>query len=111
MPGSDSMSLPAGQTLGTGSVLTFHARGKDRETRVTAFEEGRRLALTSTQGGVTATYEYALAPTPDGAEITLNACCEASGFWKLLHPVIAFAMKQADSPQIANLKALVERSA
>jgi len=110
MPGIDRMALPVGQILETGSVLTFNARGKDRETRVTALEKGKRLALTSKQGGVTATYEYLLAPVPDGAEITLNARCKATGFWKLLHPVIVIAMKKADSPQLVNLKALIERS-
>ena len=110
MPGIDSMSLHDGQILETGSALTFHARGKARESRVTALEKGKRLALTSTQGGVTATYEYSLVPVADGAEVTLNAKCEATGVWKLLHPVIVIAMRKADSPQLANLKALIERS-
>ncbi len=110
MPGINHMTLPAGQVLEAGSVLTFNARGKDRETCVTALEKGKRLALTSTQGGVTATYEYLLSPVSEGAEVTLNARCEAKGVWKLLHPVIVIAMRKADSPQLMNLRALIERS-
>ncbi len=108
MPSIDRMSLPAGQPLETGTVLKFHARGKDRETRVTALETGRKLALTSTQGGVTATYEYLLTPSGGGTEITLNAACKAAGLWKIIHPLIVVAMRAADSPQLANLKALIE---
>ncbi len=110
MPGVDGFTLSGGGTLQTGSVLVFRARGKDREASVTVLEEARRFALTSTQGGVTATYEYVLAPIPDGAEVTLNARCNATGMWKLIHPVIVMAMKKADSPQLSNLKALIERS-
>lgn len=110
MPGIDDMTLPGGGALQTGSVLVFRARGKDRESRVTALEDTKKLALTSTQGGVTATYEYVLTPAPDGTDIMLNASCEATGYWRLLHPVIVMAMKKADSPQLANLKALIERS-
>ena len=40
--------------------ISFKARGKERETRVTAFDRGKRIALTSTQAGVTATYTYAV---------------------------------------------------
>jgi carbon monoxide dehydrogenase subunit G len=110
MPGIDRMTLADGDELETGSIITFNARGNDRETRVTALERGKRLALTSTQGGVTATYEYLLAAASGGTDITLNASCKATGFWKLLHPLIILAMKKADSPQLANLKALAEQS-
>ena len=103
------MTLPTDRPLEIGTILKFSARGKERETSVTALETLKKLALTSTQGGVTATYEYALTPVGDGTEITLNAGCEATGFWALLHPVINFAMKRADSSQLANLKAAIER--
>jgi len=36
--------------LKLGTVLKFNARGKERETRVTALEPDKRLALTPTQG-------------------------------------------------------------
>ncbi len=38
--------------LEIGSTFRFKARGKEHETRVTAFEPGKRIAVTSTQGGV-----------------------------------------------------------
>lgn len=92
-----------------GTRLAFRARGKERESRVTALDAGKRIALTSTQGGVTATYTYGLAPAGDGTEVTLEAVCDATGAWKLLHPIIVLAMRKSDSSQLANLKTAMER--
>ena len=66
MTGIENLAAKGGGPLELGTRLSFTARGKERETRVTAFEPGRQIALTSTQGGVTATYSYALAPDGDG---------------------------------------------
>ncbi len=97
--------------LEIGTRFGFEARGKLRETRVTALVPGKRIALTSTQGGVTATYTYSVAPTGDGTEVVLDAVCEATGLWKLLHPIIVVAMRKSDSSQLANLKQATDRSA
>ena len=58
---------------------------------------------------MTAVYTHSPAPDGGGTEVTLNAVCEATGFWKLLHPMIAIAMKQNDSSQLANLKVAMNR--
>jgi len=97
--------------LEIGTRFGFQARGKQRETRVTDFDSGKRIALTSTQGGVTATYTYSVAPAGGGTEMTLNAVCDATGLWKLIHPVIVFAMKKSDATQLANLKRAMGRTA
>ena len=95
--------------LQVGTRFTFKSRGKDHETRVTALEPGARIELTSTQGGVTAVYAYGVRPNGDGTVVTLEAVCSATGWWKLIHPLIAFAMKKSDSSQLANLKAAMAR--
>ena len=97
MTGVEAMTQTAEGPLEIGTRFTFRSRGKQRETRVTALDPGRRIALTSTQGGVT------------GTQLSLHAVCEATGAWKLLHPLIAFAMKQSDSSQLAKLKAAMDR--
>lgn len=94
-----------------GTRFRFRSRGKDRETRVTALDPGKRIALTSTQGGVTATYSYTLAPTSGGTEITLEAVCQAKGLWKLAHPLIVIAMRKSDSSHLAKLKGAMEGAA
>lgn len=57
------------------------ARGRVRETRVTALDPSNWIVSTSMLGGVTATYVYSVIPAGDGAEITLEAECKATGFW------------------------------
>ena len=63
-----------------GTHFRFKARGKEHDTRVTALDQGKQIALTSTQGGVTATYTYSVEPVGDGTEITLQAVCKSTGF-------------------------------
>lgn len=109
MTGVEAMTQTTEGPLEIETRFSFMARGKERETRVTGFDPGKRIALTSTQGGVTAVYTYSLVPDGDGTETTLEAVCEATGLWKLLHPIIAVAMKQSDSSQLANLKAAISR--
>jgi len=108
MPGIDDMSQTTPGPVEVGTNLTFDARGKQRASQVSDLDPGQRLALTSTQGGVTATYTYSVAPSDAGTEMTLHAVCRATGFWKLLHPLIVFAMRKSDGPQLSNLKAVIE---
>jgi hypothetical protein len=110
MTGIEGMTPTTQAPVSVGTRLKFRARGKERETRVTALDPGRRIALTSTQGGVTATYTYTVAPAGDGTEVTLDAVCRTSGVWKLLHPLIVFAMRRSDSSQLADLKAAMSGS-
>lgn len=109
MTGIENMTPTSDGPLTTGTCFTFTSRGKERETQVTALEPGTRIALTSTQGGVTATYTYTLVPSGEGAELTLDARCRATGLWKLLHPLIVFAMRKCDASQVTNLKAALNR--
>ena len=109
MAGIDGMTQDDEGPLDVGTQLRFNARGKERSSQVTEFEPGRRVALTSTQGGITATYTYSLASADGGTDATLDAICEAKGLWKMLHPLIVFAMKRSDSSHLANLKAAMEQ--
>ncbi len=107
MTGVEEMTPLTQGPIEVGTRFRFKARGKEHESEVTALEPGKRIALTSTQGGVTATYVYSLAPAGNNTEVTLNAVCEATGFWKLIHPIIVFAMKKSDSSHLAKLKAAI----
>jgi uncharacterized protein YndB with AHSA1/START domain len=107
MTGVEEMTPLTQGPIEVGSRFRFKARGKERDSYVTAFEPGKRIALTSTQGGVTATYTYSLASAGNSTEVTLNAVCHATGFWKLLHPIIVFAMKRSDASHLAQLKTAI----
>ena len=109
MTGVENMTQKTPGPLEIGTRFSFESRGRERETRVTALDPGERIALTSTQGGVTATYTYSMSPTGEGTELTLEAMCEADGVWKLLHPLIVFAMKKSDASHLSNLKAAMSR--
>ena len=107
MTGVEEMTPLTQGPIEVGTRFRFKARGKDRESEVTALKPGKRIALTSTQGGVTATFIYSLAPAGESTAVTLNATCKATGFWRLLHPFIVFAMKQSDSSHLAKLKTAI----
>ena len=109
MTGVDGLTQEGSGPLEVGTRLRFRSRGKERSSHVSALVPGRRIALTSAQGGITATYTYSLEPSGDGTEATLDATCEASGIWRLLHPLIVFAMRKSDSAHLANLKSAMER--
>ena len=97
--------------VGVGTKLAFHARGAERHSEIVAFEPERTMALSSTQGGVTAVYTYTCEPQGQGCRVRLDASCEARGFgWKLMHPLITMMMKRVDGGQLSALKTLVEGS-
>jgi len=109
MPGISDIQQMTEGPIGRGTRLGFNARGRAHETQVTEFEAGRRLTLASNQGGVTATYAYKIEPEGSGSRVSLDAACVARGLWRVLHPLISYAMRRADSGQVALLKAAFER--
>lgn len=108
MKGVDSMNQTSDGPLGVGTRFVFRARGADHVTEVTAYEPLQQISLTSTQGGITATYNYLLKDIGEDTELILNARCEASGLWRLVHPLVVYAMKRSDAPQVQNVKAALE---
>ncbi len=108
MTGVDDMRPVTPGPPRLGARLKFKARGRERESKITAWDPCRRIALTSTRGGITATYEYSLSPASGSTQLTLEAACQARGFWKLLHPLIVLAMKRNDSTHLAKLKNAIE---
>jgi len=104
MPGVESVRAD-------GDVLTVHARGKDRTSRITAYEPGRSVTLTSVQGGVRADYAYTCEPAGTGTRVSLRADCVTSGAWKLVGGLIRSAIRRADSGQLDALKRVVEAGA
>ena len=108
MTGVQAMEPVGTEPIGVGSRFRFMSRGAPRETAVTAWQPMTTFALTSIQGGVTATYEYRVKEADGATEVELHALCEAKGFWKLLHPLIATLMKKSDSKHLLQLKKAIE---
>jgi carbon monoxide dehydrogenase subunit G len=101
MPGVKSVRVD-------GDTLTVHTRGKDRTSRITAYEPGRSVTLTSVQGGVRADYAYTCEPSGAGTRVSLRADCETSGVWRLAGGMLRVAIRKADSGQLESFKRVVE---
>ena len=108
MKGIESMTASGPTQAGT--TLTFHTRGKDRLSEIAQCEVGRRVLLRSTQGGVTADYEYALESVDDKTtSVTLSAKCTTKGIgWGIVSPLLRVAVRLADGGQIKALKTMLE---
>jgi len=108
MNGIESMSID-GETV-EGARVQFFTRGQDRESVITQCEPGRSVTLRSQQGGVTAEYRYSIEPAGESScLVSLEAECQFSGLlFRLLGPVIGFAIRRTDGGQIAALKRVIE---
>ncbi len=113
MPGIEAVAAKDDAPVAAGKLfavtMSTSGRGRQRDMLLADWAPPDRFALSSKEGGVTATYVYALAPDGDGTRVTLHGACEAQGFFmRLLHPVIVKLMARHDARQVELLKAVVE---
>ena len=108
MNGIESMSID-GETA-EGAHVRFFTRGQDRDSLITHCEPGRSITLRSQQGGVSADYTYSIEPAGESSSrVSLEAECHFSGLrYRLLGPLIGFAIRRTDGGQIAALKRVIE---
>jgi uncharacterized protein YndB with AHSA1/START domain len=102
-------ALRAEGPLAAGTTLVFTARGKERRGNIVAVEPGRTVTLRSIQGGVTADYAYECVDHGQGTRVSLVADCSITGPWRLLAPVIRFAIRRADGGQLDAFAATFDR--
>ena len=107
MPGVDG--LRAEGPVAAGTTLVFTARGKERRGSIVAVEPGRTVTLRSIQGGVTADYAYECVGQGQGTRVSLVADCSITGPWRLLGPLIRFAIRRADAGQLDAFAATFDR--
>lgn len=102
--------MEQGKKPGVGAKLIYDVRGQSHLTTITIWEPPNRLGLESTQGGVTAHYEYHFTQNEDGrTRLQLEAKCTAEGaVWKFFLPFISWMMERADRKQLEALGKLVE---
>jgi carbon monoxide dehydrogenase subunit G len=108
MNGIESMSID-GETV-EGARVRFFTRGQERESVIAHCDPGRSVTLRSQQGGVTADYTYSIEAVDEGSSrVSLEANCQFSGIvFRLLSPLIGFAIRRTDGGQIAALKRVIE---
>jgi carbon monoxide dehydrogenase subunit G len=107
MPGVDA--LRAEGPVAAGTTLVFTARGKERRGSIVAVEPGRSVTVRSIQGGVTADYAYGCVGHGHTTRVSLVADCSITGPWRLLGPLIRFAIRRADGGQLDAFAATFDR--
>ena len=107
MSGVDA--LRAEGPVAAGTTLVFTARGKERRGSIVAVEPGRSVTLRSIQGGVTADYAYECVDQGRGTRVSLVADCSMTGPFRLLGPLIRFAIRRADGGQLDAFAATFDR--
>ena len=111
MNGVDELRVIQQGSVGKGTKLAFRSRGSERETTVTTWLPGEKLALCSRQGGITAEYVYGFTDCPEGTRVTLAASCRGEGLgWRLAAPFIGLLMAKADGGQLRALRTMIEGS-
>jgi len=98
--------------LGVGARYRETRRiGRQEHTQtleVTAYEEGRRYAVTAEARGLRGTYTYALAPEDGGTRVDLAATLSGRGLMRLLAPFVARLMRRQVRDRLDRLKRAVE---
>lgn len=107
MTGIEAIRSQDGGPLALQSRLLFSARGAERNSDVVAYEPERLITLSSTQGPITATYEYRLRPEGAVTLARLRADCVAKGPARLIAPLLRPLIRRADQGQLERLKAAI----
>ena len=109
----DSAQAQTEAPLRVGSRCTFSARFLGRELRytyeVTDYEAGQRLTMRTAEGPfpMETTYTWQPAGT-DATRMTLRNRGQPSGFSRLAAPMMAAAMRRANTKDLRKLKAILE---
>lgn len=110
MPGIEEGYVQGGKQLALGSTIVFVARGAKRSSQIIAFEPQKKISLRSTQGPITATYDYTLSINGDEILVSLVADCSARGWGVLIAPLVRVLVRRADRDQLVHLKAALTKA-
>jgi len=106
-----SRSLSEGP-LGVGSRIAFEARFLGRSLAYTyevrEYVPGERFVMATAEGPFPMETTYAFADDGDGTRMSLRNRGEPSGFASVAAPLMAAAMRRANTKDLKRLKALLE---
>lgn len=107
MTSATNLRTKDGGSLSATNPIMFDARGKTYETAITRFRAPVELELESNQGPFTARYRYELESTGDATRLVMTISFGATGFARLIKPLVAAAVWKTDQDQGERIAAAV----
>jgi hypothetical protein len=102
-------------SLGVGStyaqVAKFLGRRIESTFEVIGYEPKRMVKATSTSGSFPITFARLVEPVEGGTQVAAIIEGDASGFFKLAEPLLAWMVKRSVDADYANLKHILETQA
>lgn len=110
----DSAEWRTPRTLRVGAQIAFRAQFLGRQLdyvyEIVSFEPGRQLVMRTADGPFPMQTTYTWESTPEGhTRMTLNNSGRPAGFAKIFAPIMAAAMRRANTKDLQRLKQLVEQ--
>jgi carbon monoxide dehydrogenase subunit G len=96
--------------VGTRYRETRLMNGKEAhaELEVVAYEPGQTYAMKNLTEGIETVYRYTFHPEADGTRVDLACEVKASGFKKLMLPLVASILRKEDGDHLQRLKQALE---
>ncbi|CAL4861231.1 SRPBCC family protein [Microbacterium sp. MM2322] len=109
-----SEELTSPPPVGVGSTLHTRMRAVGREVdfdwRVTAYDPGVRMAVTSTSGIMATTSDLQFADANGATVVAVRIDAEPTGIMRLAEPMIADSIRSTLSTSLARAKRMLESS-
>ncbi|WP_060916356.1 SRPBCC family protein [Microbacterium oleivorans] len=109
-----SEELTSPPPVGVGSTLHTRMRAVGREVdfdwRVTAYDLGARMAVTSTSGIMATTSDLQFADANGATVVAVRIDAEPTGIMRLAEPMIADSIRSTLSTSLARAKRMLESS-
>ncbi|MDT3329349.1 SRPBCC family protein [Microbacterium aquilitoris] len=109
-----SEELTSSPPVGVGSTLHTRMRAVGREVdfdwRVTAYDPGARMAVTSTSGIMATTSDLQFADANGATVVAVRIDAEPTGIMRLAEPMIADSIRSTLSTSLARAKRMLESS-
>jgi len=109
-----SEELTSSPPVGVGSTLHTRMRAVGREVdfdwRVTAYDPGARMAVTSTSGIMATSSDLQFADANGATVVAVRIDAEPTGIMRLAEPMIADSIRSTLSTSLARAKRMLESS-
>lgn len=109
-----SEELTSSPPVGVGSTLHTRMRAVGREVdfdwRVTAYDPGARMAVTSTSGIMATSSDLRFADANGATVVAVRIDAEPTGIMRLAEPMIADSIRSTLSTSLARAKRMLESS-